>query len=165
MTHYLCITNKQINQITDHKGSEQCCTCFSQPQQHNTIAEPSLWRSVLCDSSGELLWFRLVWQTNQLDFVQVKAEWSLGEWVSEAGDWPGVFRRFIGMTTIFTLVLFLMFICRELFLKGHGGGLKKLFSNLLRSLAKPVEFRQTLPVFFTSCSVLFSSVCSQWSGL
>ncbi len=66
---------------------------------------------------------------------------------------------------------------------GHGGGKnsgrveknlgweEKYFSNvlrsltkLLRSLAKPVEFGQTLPVYFTACSGSYSSICSQWSG-
>ncbi len=45
--------------------------------------------------------------------------------------------------------------------KGHGGGRnsgerKKYFSNDLRSLAKPVEFGQTLPVYFTACSSSYS---------
>ncbi len=39
--------------------------------------------------------------------------------------------------------------------------LLRCLERLLCSLAKPVEFRQTLPVYFTACS---SSVCSQWSG-
>ncbi len=50
----------------------------------------------------------------------------------------------------------------------NWGERKKYFSNVLRSLAKlvrslakPVEFGQTLPVYFTACS---SFVCSQWSG-
>ncbi len=30
----------------------------------------------------------------------------------------------------------------------------------MRSLVKPVEFRQTLPVYFTACSGSYSSVCS-----
>ncbi len=36
------------------------------------------------------------------------------------------------------------------------GERKKYFSNDLRSLAKPVEFGQTLPVYFTACSSSYS---------
>ncbi len=36
-----------------------------------------------------------------------------------------------------------------------------LSQRYLPFLAKPVEFGQTLPVYFTACS---GSVCSQWSG-
>ncbi len=35
-------------------------------------------------------------------------------------------------------------------------------AKLLRSLAKPVEFGQTLLVYFTACSGSYSSICSQW---
>ncbi len=44
------------------------------------------------------------------------------------------------------------------FVEKNRGGRKKYFSNVLRSLTKPVVFGQTLPVYFTACSGSYSSV-------
>ncbi len=58
-------------------------------------------------------------------------------------------------------------------IKGHGGGKsrggRKIYfsiflhslKKLLRSLTKPVEFGQTLPVYFTVCSGSYSSMHPQ----
>ncbi len=39
-----------------------------------------------------------------------------------------------------------------------------LLQRYLHSLAKPVEFGQTLPGYFTACGGSYSSVNSQWIG-
>ncbi len=42
------------------------------------------------------------------------------------------------------------------------GGRKKYVSIVLRSLAKPVEFGETLPVYFTACSGYSSCVHNEF---